>query len=51
MDEPDGPKRDAPPGRPWVKPVVLVAVAAVAGVLYWRFGEYLSFQRAAAAEE
>ena len=41
----------ARPARPWVKAAVLAGVAALAGVLYWRFGEYLSFGKAAAAEE
>ena len=47
MDEPPADKAG---GLPLTKAVVLLGVLAAAGVLYWRFGEYLSFQRAADAE-
>ena len=47
-DEPPG--SHTSPGSPWTKALAFVVLAAVAGGLYWRFGEYLSLGRLAEYE-
>ena len=49
-DEPPGSQSDKSPRSLWPKISAFVALAAIAGGLYWRFGEYLNLEKLAEYE-